>query len=179
MTDKKLLQGLIDKDESIVEFLYRKYWRLLVHISYGILNNLSRAEDIAQETFLIAINKAATIKDDTKIVSWLCSICRNLSQNLLKKEKRLVSAENIKALNMVSDKAKAPDQVAEDKMLLETVKSILPNENYDIFIMHLVLKMSFREIGEVLNKSTSCVIGIYHRSLKKVKAYFGGKHGNN
>lgn len=76
-------------DREAFEKIVRQYQQIVSGISFGILGDFHKSEDIAQETFLIAWKKLDQLEDAAKLPAWLCQIARNLSkQSLLKMSKK-------------------------------------------------------------------------------------------
>ena len=73
-----LLHRLKAQDPQAIAELYDRYGRLLYTIIFRIVNNPGVAEDLVQETFLKAWNRAAGLNEDYGSVGpWLLSIARH------------------------------------------------------------------------------------------------------
>ena len=59
----------------------------------------------------------------------------------------------------------------DDKLLLQTVLSVLSDDDLQIVMLHAVAGMKFREIAALLDLTTSTVLSKYHRSLDKKKKH--------
>ena len=60
----------------------------VVAVAYATTRDLALAEDVAQETFVVAWNARERLRDATKLRPWLCGIARNLSRNALRARRR-------------------------------------------------------------------------------------------
>jgi RNA polymerase sigma factor (sigma-70 family) len=65
-----------------------RYQSLVCSLAYSATGSLSRSEDLAQETFLIAWRQLATLRDPQRLRSWLCGIARNLINSSLREQRR-------------------------------------------------------------------------------------------
>jgi len=79
-SERSLLQRLKDRDPDVIGQLYDRYGRTLYFSCLRIVNNPGVAEDLVQETFLRAWNRAATLGIEYGSVGpWLVSIARHCS----------------------------------------------------------------------------------------------------
>ena len=76
---KMLFTGTIEDFEDVVN----QNKLLLYSIVYGIAGNCD-ADDIVQEAFIYAYYRYDTLKDQSKLTSWLCAIARNKAYDSLK-----------------------------------------------------------------------------------------------
>src|SRR5208283_4924452 len=65
--------GSRDAFRQIVE----RYQTLICSLAYNATGNVSQSEDVAQETFLAAWTDLRSLREPTKLRSWLCGIVRN------------------------------------------------------------------------------------------------------
>ncbi|MBE4907492.1 RNA polymerase sigma factor [Bacillus luteolus] len=68
--------------------LYELFYEKLFKIAYYITKDLYLSEDIIQEAFLKAYQKMNTIKDVSKIGSWLSTVTKRKAIDLVRKESR-------------------------------------------------------------------------------------------
>ncbi len=62
---------------------------MLRRFAYRILLNENDADDVVQETFLAAFDKAGEFRGGSKFSTWLCSIAYNKSMSLIREKARL------------------------------------------------------------------------------------------
>ena len=72
-------------DRDAFAQIVRKYQQIVSGVTFGILGDFHKSEDVAQETFLIAWKKLDQLEDAAKLPGWLCQIARNLSKQYLLK----------------------------------------------------------------------------------------------
>ena len=72
-------------DRSAFAELVGNYQGLVSATTLSITGDFQRSEDLAQETFLIAWNKLAELKEPLKFPGWLCGIARNCANNWLRR----------------------------------------------------------------------------------------------
>ena len=88
----QLIERCKKADKSAQFEIYKRYYKAMYNTAYRILNNSFEAEDIMQESFLIAYNKLGTFKAEKKenyknapFGAWLKRIVINKSLTQLKK----------------------------------------------------------------------------------------------
>ncbi len=79
-SDKKLVEATLKGDKNAYGKLYDKYARLVRAMSYDITQDLSSAQDIAQEVFLRAYNLLERLEEPEKFGPWLTSMVKNIGR---------------------------------------------------------------------------------------------------
>ena len=76
-------------DESAFRALYRAHVRPVYWIAHGILNSSADAEDVVQETFVVAWRKLPNLElVSDSVMPWLATICRFQAANRLRRQIR-------------------------------------------------------------------------------------------
>lgn len=88
MSDDQLWLKSRDGDREAFGRIVERYQGLICSLAYSACGNLSRSEDLAQETFVTAWQKLGELREPTKLRAWLCGIVRNLSASSLRRERR-------------------------------------------------------------------------------------------
>src|SRR4051812_33075389 len=77
LTDRDLLEQFArDRDETAFAVLLRRHGAMVLRVCRGILGHEQDAEDAFQATFLVLARKAATIRWQESIGSWLHEVAR-------------------------------------------------------------------------------------------------------
>ena len=82
--DGELVERARHGDEHAFAELVGRHYRRVSSIAYAITGDWAAAEDLAQETFLVAWQNLKRIRDPERFFAWLCRIARNLSRNWLR-----------------------------------------------------------------------------------------------
>lgn len=76
-------------DEGAFRALYRAHVRPVYWIAHGILGSVVDAEDVAQETFVVAWRKLPGLElVGESVLPWLATICRFQAANRLRQRRR-------------------------------------------------------------------------------------------
>lgn len=89
MTDAELVRAAAGGSEHAFRKLYRAYVRPVYWIAHGLLSDSADAEDVAQETFVVAWKKLPTLElQGESLLPWLATICRFQAANRLRTRRR-------------------------------------------------------------------------------------------
>lgn len=111
-SDQKWAAQAADGDESAFRELYRAHVRPVYWIANGILASPVDAEDVTQETFVVAWRKLpGLVLQGESILPWLATICRFQAANRLRQRRR-DQAHTAEALDdSLADTVSVEDQV--------------------------------------------------------------------
>ena len=116
------------------------------------VHNKDIAQDILHDGFIVAFTSIVTLKDATKIESWLTTIMKNLSLQYLRKESEHVSIH-------ISD-TDIPERLSEQNYetdlswsQLESIIQRLPDGYRTVFRLNVLQGLSHKEIAELLGIS--------------------------
>lgn len=110
--DQEWAQRAASGDEGAFREVYRAYVRPVYWIAHGILRSDADAQDIAQETFLVAWRKLPGLElAGESLLPWLATICRFQSANRLRRLRADQAHTTEAADESVRDTVDVEDQV--------------------------------------------------------------------
>lgn len=154
-------------DKSDISF--EEYYKDVLRFLRGLSRDEYLAEELTQETICRAIKSIDTFKGDSDLRVWLCSIAKNLYFSHCKRQKRIVQGEVYENLEA---EEKLFSQVIEDKETAFQVHKVLHElrEPYkEVFSLRVFGELSFREIGELFQKSEHWACVTYHRAKSMIR----------
>lgn len=86
--DATLVAASLGGDRNAFSQIVTRYQSLVCSLAYSATGSLSRSEDLAQETFVIAWRELAALREPEKLRSWICGIARRVVANTLRREMR-------------------------------------------------------------------------------------------
>lgn len=122
------------------------------------------AKDITQEAFLKALKSLHTLKDDSKVKSWLFSIARNGYFTEMKKRNKLSFDELLE--DLVDVQGLTPEQIyllREQEEWWDRILKTLNEEEQRICQLRVHEKYSYDEIAQVLAIKSGVVRVKFHR----------------
>ena len=108
---------------SAYDEIYDLYAERLYYYCFKLTKDTYMAEDLTQTTFLKAIEKLHTFKNQSSVFTWLCTIAKNEFINELNKNKRL-SYEKILDIYHEDDVANVEDIVISKHIIRKLARII-------------------------------------------------------
>ena len=152
------------------EGVYRRYFKDVFLYILRLSKDEHIAEEITSETFFKAMRSVNKFRGDCDIRVWLCQIARNSYLSYLKKVERTTDIDNIATASTdleltVEEKIEQKDEVMRIKKLLHNI----PDPYREVFMWRVFARLSFREIGQIFNKSDNWACVTYHRAGKMIR----------
>lgn len=142
--------------------------RRVFQIAYSILGNSADAEDVAQEAFLRAYQKFASLREAEKFRAWVNRIVFRLALNRRRGYRRRLARDTawqIAETRMMVDGAKDAEQrVMLDRLRREIER--LPEKLRSVLQLSLVAEMEAAEVGAVLGIPAGTVRSRVHTARK-------------
>lgn len=145
--------------------IYLQNYSIVYGYLLSLCGNVAVAEDLAAETFLKALQHANRYDGSCKVSTWLCTIAKNLYINEQKKQCRHRRIFHWPRIH--------PDPEAQlihretVRQLWETARQL--EEPYGpVFFMRME-GLSFREIGETMDKTENWARVTFYRAKVKIQ----------
>jgi RNA polymerase sigma factor (sigma-70 family) len=149
-----------------LEKLYIQTKPVVFGYALSILNNITDAEDVMQDTYVNVNRYASKYSKQNKPLAWILTITRNLAYNKIKKNNKVKELSD-------RELEKLSTQCSEyNTCLIKEIFNILTEEERKIIILNIVGGLKFREISKLLNIKLSTVLSKYNRALKKVSSKY-------
>lgn len=152
-----------------IEKIYNEYFKVVYKYLICLTHNQEIAEDLTQETFCKAIKYIEKFQGNCKISVWLCQIAKNLWLNELKKNKKLLIT-NLDDMELIGE-----ENIEEDFSNKEDLKRLykriflLDEPMKKIIYLKLVGNLTFKEIGELMEKNEVWARVNFYRAKQKIK----------
>ena len=156
----------------------------LLGICRRYIKDLATAEDIVQDSFIVAIQKENDLKNKETLNGWLSRIVINRAINYLKKE-HLINYSDSNSFELIADTTEmntlelnnktailASDFSHED--LLEAIDSLSENHK-SVFNLYIIDEFSHLEISKLLKISVGTSKSSLSRARKNVQHYLINK----
>lgn len=163
------LQAIAENDNSAFEKLYKETYSAVYGFALSILKHHHDAEDAAQNTFVALHSAAASYKSKGKPMAYIFTVTRNICLMKLREAKKSAAAPIEEYTDLVFDEDHSLR--SEDKIVLQTVLSVLSDDDLQIVMLHALAGMKFREIANLLDLTTSTVLSKYHRAMAKLRKH--------
>lgn len=161
MEDKDIIELYILRDERAVKESGKKYGRLCQGVAMRILGNREDARETENDTYLRAWNTIPPTEPKS-LGAYLAAICRRLSIDRLRSEKRKKRGAgeytaSLDELDAAVSDLPDPADAAALKDALKRFLAALPEESRDIFLKRYWWFLSVKEIARRYDMSESAV----------------------
>jgi RNA polymerase sigma-70 factor, ECF subfamily len=179
-TGPELMAMVATGDQGAFEVLMRNHNQVLYRTARSIVKDDAEAEDIVQESYLLAYRNAASFRGDASLSTWLTRIVVNEASGRLRKQRRraniiqLVPGADIadggeeEAVDEPRDSSpEAPDEAtlrAEARRLIEARIDALPDKLRTVFVLRAVEDMSVQETASALGIPEATVRSQFFRA---------------
>jgi len=176
-TDGELVAASLRGDPRAFGVLVRRYMRPGYLVALSVTGNGEDAEDVAQEAFLVALERLEDCRDRERFGGWFLTIVRNRAKNLLRREK-------LRRGEVLSPElAAGPGGPHEDLKRLELREQIekgmegLSDVRREVLLLHDLEGWKHREIAERLGIPDGTVRSHLHFARRHLREYLEGVPG--
>lgn len=160
MDDLTVLQLIKKGDESALEFLYKKHYRMMAKLVMRNSGNEDDAKDIFQDALVIFWQKVANnqLELTSKISTYLYSVCQNLWRKELDRKARHTTEEADVADSFDPDRKERVEIIDKClKNLGETCRNVLTLYYFDRLSMSdIAIKLGFANADTAKTKKYKC-----------------------
>jgi RNA polymerase sigma-70 factor (ECF subfamily) len=173
--EQLLLQEQYDEG-LLAQALLKYYYAPLLRLAYSLVGDSATADDIVQETLLVALDKIDQYEPGTDLKAWLCRIailtCRNTIRRRKLREKWYAIWTRVAALG---SPPRTPEQYTADHELAgelwQAVDGLSDKHRLPLILYH-VHGMTAPEIAEVLGIKEGTVYSRLHYAGRKLAGQF-------
>lgn len=179
MSDAELVALVLGGDQDMFALLIERYKDAVQNLAYRMLNNVTEAEDVTQETFVRAYTQLATYKPTHKFSTWLLSIASHLAIDQLRRRRFLaLPLEDVPFLEWIVDIGTGPEQSAlqgEQQDEIQSYLQRLPSKYRAVIVLRYWYDFSYEEIANTLHLTPALVKARLHRARELLARYMQQK----
>lgn len=153
-----------------IEKVYEEYFEIVYKYLFCLTHNSDLAEELTQETFYRAVMKISTFKEECKVSVWLCQIAKNLWYDEIKKDKKQNKADE-NELSCIASNENIEETIISNEEKMELYKKMqqLDELTREVIYLRITGELSFKQIGDILNKTESWARVTFYRGKNKIK----------
>ena len=146
--------------EAAFRRLVRQHGKLVHTLSFRLLKDRARAEDVMQETFMKAYETIDTLNDPKRLGSWLKSIAWHKSLDILRAEKRAHAHQTALAQEAAGDDTAPALEVLEaltseeERRALQECLDALPPEKRAAVLGRFFAELEYGELAAATGEKT-------------------------
>jgi RNA polymerase sigma factor (sigma-70 family) len=179
MSDAELVALVLGGNQDMFALLIERYKDAVQNLAYRMLNNVTEAEDVTQETFVRAYTQLATYKPTHKFSTWLLSIASHLAIDQLRRRRFLaLPLEDVPFLEWIVDIGTGPEQSAlqgEQQDEIQSYLQRLPSKYRAVIVLRYWYDFSYEEIANTLHLTPALVKARLHRARELLARYMQQK----
>jgi RNA polymerase sigma factor (sigma-70 family) len=181
-SDSELVTRALNGESDAFAELYNRYFSSIYDFLHRTMRNGEEAADLAQETFLHAMQSLNSLTKAGAFKSWLFSIAHHLALNRLERQKRFVEPAPLSAeeqpeadpllYQVDTDRLANPEEAAEMKetaRLVWEAAASLDKRTYTVLDLHVRKGLETGEIAEVLGVSSGNAYTLIHRMKRALE----------
>jgi RNA polymerase sigma-70 factor (ECF subfamily) len=173
-----LVARACEGDQEAFRLIFERYSRPLISFVYDQVGNRELAEELTQETFVRAYRSLHTLREETKLSTWLFGIAKNVARESLRARQRTnqhVDLDDKVVLNL-SDRGPVPVKQLLNKELNEVIQNslaLLDDDKRLVFTLKVVQQCSYEEIAEITGFSIPKLKTDLHRARTEMRKRVG------
>jgi len=161
----KLFEEFKNGNKDVLEEIYNKYQKVIYGIAFGILKNKDDSEDIVQTVFIKLHTLEKSKLPENNITSWIYTLTKNETLQLLKKQKNNIDVDSIYDLEDTNSEInKLIDKETYNKMI-----SKLSSKEKEIVSLKIISNLSFEQISQLLGEKTGTIKWRYYKAIYNLK----------
>jgi RNA polymerase sigma-70 factor (ECF subfamily) len=170
--DEYYIQQTLNGNVNDYAFLVEKYKHMVFTLTIRIVKNREEAEEVSQDVFVKAYKNLKNFKGESKFSTWLYKIAYYASLDVLKRNKRQISSENIDAIRE-RNIGNTDDSLkflydGERKQIINDALLKLSEDERVIITLYYFEELPIKEISKVVDLSEDNIKIKLFRSRKKL-----------
>ncbi len=178
--ERIMVTAALAGDDEAFETVIRTYSRRVYVVAYAILQDVSEAEDVVQDTFLKAHHQRNKLREPEKFPAWLLTVARNGARDRLRRRRPQADAETFDTL--VDHSAATPGsalETEEHQARLRRALATLPEEHRTAVTLRYLEGLDYRAIETTMGLSNGALRGILGRALGTLRRMPGLERTNS
>jgi RNA polymerase sigma-70 factor (ECF subfamily) len=164
-------------DRAALRRIYEKYKDDLLRLAIALLNDVSLAEDVVNDSFVTFTRSIGELRLRGNLKSFLTTCIVNHARNVHRSRQRK-STVGLDQAGQVQSDSNGPEQSAilnEQYRKLGDAMTELPYEQREIVILHLQNDATFRQIARLQTISVNTVKSRYRYGMNKLRTLLNGE----
>jgi RNA polymerase sigma-70 factor (ECF subfamily) len=166
-------------DQEAFRLIFERYARPVLSFIYDLVGQRDLADELTQETFVRAYKSLNSVRDDTKLASWLFGIGRNVAREAIRARYR--ENQNVSKIDFADEQleSRTPVSPAQDLLhkelnsAMQNALALLDEDHRVVFVLKVFRQCSYREIVDVTGFTLAKVKTDLHRARLEVRRRLG------
>jgi RNA polymerase sigma factor (sigma-70 family) len=167
-SDERLVSLAKEGDERAFEVLYERHAPAILRYCRSLLRSTQEAEDVKQETFVLAISALRRGAEPDAFRPWLYRVAHNACMSHLRVRRPVLVADNGVLVGPATAAAPVDDHREELRQLLDDIGK-LPDVQRGALLLREMDGFSYEQVGEVLGLPLSTVRASIFRARRTLQ----------
>ncbi len=175
--DVQLIRRVLSGDDSAFATLVERHQKGIHALVWRKIGDFHHAEEVAQDTFIQAYKKLATLKDPKHFSGWLYVIASRLSLNWIQRRKPTMESledtpveeiEESSYKHYMTEKRQAAAAENRSEVVKELLE-VLPESERTVVTLYYLGEMTAKEIGKYLGVSVNTIKSRLRRGRERLQ----------
>lgn len=150
---------------EVFNAFYEECKKNIFYNIFALTKNHEISEDLLHDTFVKFLNEVSKVDVNKSISGYLMVMSRNLTLDYFKKHNRIEEIEDDSLIPSDNDSSNSIDQ----EILLNRIKKILNDKEFEVFVLHVLDDLSFKEIAKLRHRPLGTTLYQYNSAIKKLQ----------
>lgn len=173
--DDRIISKLVDKDQEAFKQLYDLYKNEIYRTCFYIVFDKQLAQDLLQETFVLAYRHIGKVNKPESLKAWLTTIAIRQSRRFIQKEKKNTWIEWQDHLTQAVSDTQTPEELLianEQKASLLEALASLSMEARSILTLFYYNQLKIKEIAAAMDQPEGTIKWKLHQARKQLLHFF-------
>ncbi len=150
--------------------IYRRHAKAVYAFLLAKTADSMLAEELTQETFYQAVKSIGSFKGESSVSTWLIGIANNVLRGYFRKQKKQAEEELPKTEIAARGGTATEDIVLRSMDTISLMQAIhrLPEPYREVLHLRLTADLSFKEIGQIMERTENWARVTYYRGKEKL-----------
>ena len=151
--------------------IYEKYGNIVYKYVFCLTGNRETAEEITQETFLVATKNIEKFRGECKLSTWLCQISKYIWYKEVKKEKVNETCSMDIIQESICNRISIEEEICnkEERVKIFKIIQTFDENTKNVMYLRIFGNFEYKEIAEIMNKTPNWARITFFRGKQKLK----------
>jgi len=151
--------------------IYEKYGSIVYKYVFCLTGNKEMAEEITQETFLVATKNIEKFRGECKLSTWLCQISKYIWYKEVKREKINETCSMDIIQESVCNRISIEEEICnkDEKVKVFKIIQTFDENTKNVMYLRIFGNFEYKEIAEIMNKTPNWARITFFRGKQKLK----------
>ena len=177
-TDEQLIEKTINGCSESFGVLIERHKDKLYKCVYSMTKSDAETEDVLQEAYIAAYTNLSSFRGDSKFLTWLFTIVKNVAISKIRKKKKHIPIDPTNTGMDVADEEVSPDKnitLEERSKIVHSALDDMKDVCKNILILREIEGKEYEEISQILGIPIGTVRSRLHRARTILKEKLNDK----